>query len=125
MAITFLAAPVATINRIRYGGVIEGSFPAQGDLTKAAIMAALPNGPLKTALAAVTDAEWNGGNVLLDLRFEVSMYFVKGLGNAATVPVTIDTLVVGGVQLFRFYAPAGGADTLVIFQVAFNHSLIR
>lgn len=125
MAITFLAAPTASVNRIRFAGVIEGA-PAQGDLTRAAILAALPNGPLKTKLSAIPlDGPTGWNNLIVNLDFEISMYFVRGLGAVQTVPVTIDTLVDTGVPLFRFYVPAGAAESILIFQLAFNHSLIR
>lgn len=129
MAITFLAAPVATVNRIRYAGLIEaggGGGAAQGDLTRAAILAALPNGPLKTALAAIPlDGAGGWNNLFVNLDFEISMYFVRGLGAVQTVPVTIDTLVDTGVPLFRFYVPDGVATSILVFQLAFNHSIIR
>jgi hypothetical protein len=124
MAITFPTAPVVTPNRIRYIGVV-GAGAGQGDITRAAILAALPAGALKTALAGIAAADWSGDNLLNNLKFAFMLLPFVGLGAPQAVPISIDSLVVADVPLLRFYVPAGAVGGLFIFEVAFNHSIFR
>lgn len=122
--IRFPTAPVVSPNRARYVGVVDSA--GTGDLAVSDVIEALPPGPLKTTLQSIPvgGAEgWN--NAIVDLRLGFSIIQGVGLGNPCPVPVSMDTFTPSDVKVFRFYAPTGAVESLFVFEVYFNHSMLR